>query len=230
MSQQSSLLLRTSNPVSSSCIDTHQSPSILAVYQIPARVGDLTGVEPLALLKAAENGESNRDRYMALAAQDAARLDPLTELQQVSTASVVDRTNEQARLKQHGRQAGQVVAAAATLNGAAAEYMNDAAVVVNHEATAQRDRKRRANEAFGTEELPKFRRIKFKVHGAVSNNAAVKRQITLRGSHVYAGLKELFLHGFINEVPDYIKAAPGMTTSTITIKDGAVVSNDNEQP
>jgi hypothetical protein len=183
---------------------------------------------------AADTGEAT-GRFAHLASNDA-HLDPLTELQQVSTMSVVDRTSEQARLRtsaQHGRNVGQEAVAAARITGAALAMASDAGVVIDHEATSKQKRLRLREMTFG-EGGAQLKKVRFKWEGETTAWSEVwgdssqqaqptKCTVSFRGNNVFEGLRELQLGAFQAPLPGYMYDALTVGTSTITVRNGAIV-------
>jgi hypothetical protein len=183
---------------------------------------------------AADAGEAT-GRFAHIASNDAQQ-DPLSELHQVSTASVVDRTSEQTRLQtsaQHGRNVGQE--AAAQSEGAALAMSTETGVVVDHAAADKEERKRQRDETFG-EGGPQWKKVRFKWSGTttaaadswgVTGDRAIKFKCTMsfHGKNVFEGLREMMELSIIKApLPGYLIDAPMLGTSTITVQDGAIVT------
>lgn len=206
------------------------------VYEPPTRVGDSCGTEPMDLLQAAhaaDTGEAT-GRFAHLASNDA-HLDPLTELQQVSTMSVVDRTAEQARLRtsaQHGRNVGQEAAAAARIEGAALAMSSDAGAVIDHDASIKEKRLQLRGMTLG-EGGAQLKKVRFKWEGETTACSEVwdvsgpaqptKCTISFRGNDVFEGLRELQLESLQAPLPAYMFDALTVGTSTINVRNGAIV-------
>jgi Kinetochore protein CHL4 like len=205
------------------------------------RVGDSSSTEPMELLQAArasETGEAT-GRFSYIATHDV-ESDPLTEMQEVSAASIMDRTSEDARLQissEHGRQAGQEYLEAienCENSGGALAASSDAGVIIDHEASLREKRLRLRGSIFG-EGGPRLKKLRFKwtgetlatsdVWGAQSNRSAkCKCTFSFRGSHALEGLREMVDLGvFQAPLPSFILDAPLAGTSTIVIRDGAIV-------
>ena len=212
---------------------------VIVVYEPPTRVGDSSGTEPMDLLQAAhatDTGEAT-GRFAHIASNDA-HLDPLMELQQVSTTSVIDRTSEQARLltsAQHGRNVGQEAVAAAQLKGAALTMSSDAGVVIDHDAASRQKRLQLRGMTFG-EGGPQLKKLRFKWEGETSACSDVwgvsgalapplmKCTISFRGNNVFEGLRELQLAYSPTSLPEYMYDAVTVGASTIAVRNGAIVT------
>jgi hypothetical protein len=199
------------------------------------------GTEPKDLLRdaqAANAGEAT-GRFATYASKDTQK-DPLAELKQVSTDSQVDRSAEQARLavgQEHGRQVAQQASSVAA-GGGQLTATGENGQVVDHDVAVKKDLKRSREENFG-EGGPELKRVVFKWTGETSAAAAVwgiedrpktnfKCVLTLKGANVFEGLREMLDFGLISTpLPDYLKNAPSIGKSTIIVKDGAIIANND---
>lgn len=184
---------------------------------------------------AADTGEAT-GRFAHMATNDA-HLDPLTELQQVSAASLVDRTSDKARLltsAKHGRNVGQESAAAANMKGAALAMSSDAGVVIDHDAAMKRKRVLERGMTFG-EGGPQIKKLRIKWQGETAafseawgifgtEGCLSKCTVSFRGNNVFEGLRELQRESSETVLPQYMYDALTVGTSTIVVRNGALVT------
>lgn len=192
------------------------------------------------LLHAAQAAEmgSVTGRFATFASNDTNQ-DPLTEMHQVATGSVVSRTKEQNRLATsaaHGRSVAQ--AAARAPSGTAVTVVTGGGTVLDHAAADKLLYKRSRGIHFG-EGGPRFKKVKFEWSGttkAVTKSwdakgapkMKFKCALTVSGANVYEGLREMLVLGICHTpLPDFIRDAPNLGTSTIKVRDGAVVAAED---
>ena len=227
-------------PVPSGVFETHRLVALKVVYEPPTRVGDSYGTEPMDLLeaaRAADTGEAT-GRFAHIASTDA-QCDPLTELHQVATASLVDRSSEQARLQTsglHGRSVGQDATEAAQSQGAALTMSTESGIVIDHEATRKEESLRLRRSTFG-EGGPQRKKVRFKWTGTtaatseawgISGGKAAQSKCTIsfHGADVFEGLREMLQLGIVHvPLPAYMHDATMVGTSTIIVRNGAVVAD-----
>jgi hypothetical protein len=159
-------------------------------------------------------------------------------MNQVVTGSVIDRTGEQSRLATsaaHGRDVAQGAARAPT----AMTLVAPGGAVLDYTATINKERKRSRGAYFG-EGGSQYKKVRFKWSGM--SNAATKswdlpiekqKEIKLKcsvafsGEDVFEGLREMCALGLMRmPLPEYLTEAPHVGTSTITVRDGAIVKAD----
>jgi hypothetical protein len=215
--------------------------NLIAPYEAPSRVGDSSSTEPMELLQAArasETGEAT-GRFAYIADHDVAS-DPLTEMQEVSTASVMDRTAEDLRLQmssRHGRHVGQESLETienCEQSGGVLTASTEAGVIIDHDISLREKRYRIRESIFG-EGGPRLKKLRFKwtgetlatsdVWGADSNRPAKSKcTFSFHGAHALEGLREMVSFGIFQvPLPNFILDAPLAGTSTIVIRDGAIV-------
>jgi len=141
---------------------------------IPARVGDWSGDEPQELLDSARAAQTGQavGRFAHYASE--AVVDPLTELHVASTASLLDRSAEQKRLK-IGAQHGRSIAQLAKNVEIPAELVatNKCGMLVDHSAESKIGRKRARDGQLGRAgDCPLLERLCWKWTGETSASSA----------------------------------------------------------
>lgn len=188
------------------------------------RVGEWSGTEPLDLLVAAHVTGSAEGRMDHFAATDTT-LDPLSELQDVATASLVDRTADASRL-QVGEKHGREIAAAA-IDGVALVATNKKGTMVNHSSNIESEWKRQRLENLGETSRVVHPRMSWKWTGMTNAASACwdaipgqpmqfKCGIGMEGSDVMNGLRQMMDLGLIEGevLPDFVRDA---TRSVMTV-------------
>ena len=191
----------------------------------------------LEAARAADTGEAT-GRFAHIASTDA-QCDPLTELQQVATTSLVDRASEQVRLQTsalHGRSVGQDAIDAAQSQGAALTMSTETGVAIDHEANHKEERVRLRRSTFG-EGGPQMKKVRFKWTGTtaatseawgISGGKAAQSKCTIsfQGVDVFEGLREMLQFGIVHvPLPAYMHDAPMVGSSTIVVRNGALVAD-----
>ena len=131
---------------------------------------------------------------------------------------------------------GQEAAAVATqIDGAALALSSTTGVVIDHEASTKQDRIKLRGMTFG-EGGPQLKKLRFKWSGETtamsdfwksSERKAVRSicAFSFVGIDVLVGLRELLVAGkFQTPLPQYVYDAPTAGTSTIVVRDGAMVT------
>lgn len=208
------------------------------VYEPPSRVSDYRGTEPMELLKeaeATERGEAT-GRFATFATNDTQE-DPLSELQTISTGALVDRSGEQTRLNissDQGRKIAQIGGTiASNYEGASLTSAATRGVVVNHSATDQKSRHESRAEAFGEGGLVR-KKMRFQWSGETSapsvyfkgeeSKAKLKCVVTLKGSDVFEGLRELVDLGIMKApIKDFLRDSASAASSTIRVQNGTIM-------
>lgn len=214
----------------------------------PQRVGDWSGTDPQELLQSAFVAQTGQavGRFAKFAAEDIA--DPLVEMQKASTASMLDRSQEQARLArgaQHGREMAQTAAAVDKNMDAALVAANSNGVLIDPSAATKRSRKRARDQDLGNAgDCPRLERMSWKWTGETTAAAACwledgatqgelpatkfKCGLVLEGTNVMDGLREMVAAGWAKApLPDFMRNAPTLGSSTVTVDHGAFAAADS---
>jgi len=196
-----------------------------------ARVGDWSGTEPLDLLMAAHATGIAEGRFDHFAKTDTVQ-DPVVELQNVATASLMGRASEAQRL-QFGEKHGRAIAAAMQCSkdtGAAMVAINSKGTMLDHsEDLVQEWKRQRLNNLGDTTRVP-FPQMAWQWTGTSSvpsecwdpNIGCAEVSVigmAMQGADVMAGFRHMMDMGLSwgNDLPDYIRDANG---SVITVRHG----------
>lgn len=241
-------------------------------------MGDWSGQEPQELLDSARAAQTGQavGRFAKYAAEPV--VDPLTELHMATTSSLVDRSEEQKRLKigaQHGRSVARLVKSVKA--PAALVATNSGGVLVDHSAHAKLGRKRARDDQLGREgDCPRLQRLCWKWTGETSAASACWKEdggestlcigsslvlvllahstdllilivysyyaesaedlpktkfkcgVVMQGTNIVEGLRAMVEDGLAEApLPDFVRDAPTLGTSTITVDNGSFAGSDS---
>ena len=169
------------------------------------RIGNLSGHLPLELLKMAQSIQHGQATgRFAQYASAGKSLDPISDLHNAASGSLLSRASEEERMKlvvEHGPSLARRVSRwnRGETNLVACGKNYD---VVEH------GKKRKAGEVFG-ENLPTRTHLRWDWSGALFDDQDFTAQISLRGSDIFEGMKAMIDAGLLStDLPAYVKDAP----------------------
>eukprot|EP00549_Striatella_unipunctata_P008722 CAMPEP_0118706476 /NCGR_PEP_ID=MMETSP0800-20121206/20581_1 /TAXON_ID=210618 ORGANISM="Striatella unipunctata, Strain CCMP2910" /NCGR_SAMPLE_ID=MMETSP0800 /ASSEMBLY_ACC=CAM_ASM_000638 /LENGTH=251 /DNA_ID=CAMNT_0006609019 /DNA_START=1 /DNA_END=756 /DNA_ORIENTATION=- len=217
--------LALSNPLAGSQIGEEYGTEV-------RRLEDLLGPEPLDLLRVAQKTERQEARGYFADIASGEGMDPILELQSISTGSLLDRSRENERLSTGFKHGGNVADLANRHDNLVA--LNGKGMILDH----RRDRKR-GRDCIGNN-LPVRQKFSWKWTGETAAATRCwqydgeedrtsddvpptkfKCGVVMQGSSVFEGLRLLQKEGIIRgQLPKFVRDAPTLGSATITVDHG----------